>query len=267
MKKLLVGAAALLAGYVAGSAFAADMPLKAVAPVQLYNWTGWYIGGNVGGNFSSSTINGFSGGPGTAAFFAAGEFPTGLTPNAGGALGGAQIGYNWQTAAAWVVGLETDIQGSSYKGWASILSTPAALAPFTTYIEEHGYWFGTVRGRIGYLVGPNILIYGTGGFAYGQAESSFSTIGTGFTLATCPTTFTCAAGSSTSTRYGWAAGVGSELMVSQHWTVRLEYLYLDLGTQSATAGTGPAYVFTPVSFTASAPFKENILRMGFNYKF
>jgi outer membrane immunogenic protein len=266
MKNLMLGAAALIAGSVVGSAFAADLPVKAPPPVPVFNWTGWYIGGNIGGTFASSTINGFSGSPGTAPFFAAGEFPTGLTPNANGVMGGAQLGYNWQTAAAWVVGLEADIQGSSYKGWATNLSTPAGFAPFTTYVEEHGNWFGTVRGRVGYLVGPNILLYGTGGFAYGQAESSFSTVGTGFTLATCPTTFTCAAGSSSSTRYGWAAGTGFEVAVDQHWTVRGEYLYLDLGTQSATAGTSPAYLFAPVTFTASAPFKENILRLGFNYK-
>jgi outer membrane immunogenic protein len=263
MKNLLLGAAALLAGSLAGSAYAADLPLKAAPPVEVYNWTGGYIGGNVGGAFASSTINGFSGGPGTAAFFAGG-LPATFTPNAGGVLGGAQIGYNWQVSAAWVVGLETDIQGSSYRGWTTLTSAPAG-APFSTYFEEHGDWFGTVRGRVGFLVGPNVLIYGTGGFAYGQAEASFSSLASGFTLATCPAGLPCAAGSTSSTRYGWTAGVGSELMVSQHWTVRLEYLYLDLGNQSVIATT-PAIV-PPVSFTSTNPFRENILRAGFNYKF
>jgi outer membrane immunogenic protein len=175
-------------------------------------------------------------------------------------LGGAQLGYNWQLSPAWLVGLEADIQGGNYKGNADI-----TLTTFTTSVEQHSNWFGTVRGRVGVLVGPNILFYGTGGFAYGQTEASQSAIATGFTLATCPATLPCAAGSATTTRYGWSAGAGIETMVAPNWTVRAEYLYVDLGTQSLTVTT-PVFA-SPVTFTSSNPFRENILRIGFNYKF
>jgi len=260
MKNALLGSLALVTAAAAGPVFAADLPVKAVAPpAPVFNWNGFYVGGNAGIAWSS-TLVGYSGGPGTAAFFANNEFPTSLAPGAGGYLGGAQLGYNWQLSPAWLVGLEADIQGGNYKGNADI-----TLTTFTTSVEQHSNWFGTVRGRVGVLVGPNILFYGTGGFAYGQTEASQSAIATGFTLATCPATLPCAAGSATTTRYGWSAGAGIETMVAPNWTVRAEYLYVDLGTQSLTVTT-PVFA-PPVTFTSSNPFRENILRIGFNYKF
>jgi outer membrane immunogenic protein len=267
MKSVLLGALALATSAAAvGPAFAADLPVKSMAaPAPMYNWNGWYVGGNAGIAWPADSLTGYSGGPGTAAFFAAGGLPTGLAPGAGGYFGGAQIGYNWQVSPAWLVGLEADIQGGDYKGNASVTTTPATLAPFTTSVEQHSNWFGTVRGRAGFLVSPNILFYGTGGFAYGQTEASQSTIATGFTLATCPTNLPCAAGSATSARYGWTAGAGWEIMTAPNWTAKVEYLYVDLGAQSLSATT-PAFA-PPVTFTSSNKFRENILRIGFNYMF
>jgi outer membrane immunogenic protein len=96
-------------------------------------------------------------------------------------------------------------------------------------------------------------LYGTGGFAYGQTEASFSTVGT--------------AASATSTRTGWTAGAGFEIMVAPHWTVRGEYLYVDLGTQSLTGATSSPFFAAPVTFTSTTQFRENVLRAGFNYTF
>jgi outer membrane immunogenic protein len=265
MKNVLLGALALVTAAAAVPASAADLPLKSMAPpAPIYNWNGFYIGGNAGVAWSG-TLTGYSGGPGAAAFFAANDFPASLTPGAGGYLGGAQIGYNWQLSPTWLVGLEADIQGGDYKGNASVTTTSVNFGPFTTSVEQHNNWFGTVRGRVGLLVGPNVLFYGTGGFAYGQTEASQSTIANGFTLATCPTALPCAAGSATSTRYGWAAGAGWEIMASPNWTFRAEYLFLDLGTQSLTVTT-PAFT-PPVTFTSSNAFHESIIRIGFNYLF
>jgi outer membrane immunogenic protein len=263
MKNVLLGSLALVAVAAAGPAFAADLPIKAAPPAPVYNWTGFYAGGN-GGLAWSGTLTGFSGGPGTAAFFAANEFPTTLAPDLRGWLAGAQIGYNWQVSPIWLVGLEADIQGGENNGNSSITLTPANLAAFTTSVEQHSNWFGTVRGRVGLLAGP-VLFYGTGGLAYGQTEASQSMIATGFTLATCPTALPCAAGSVTSTRIGWSAGAGIETMVAPNWTLRAEYLFVDLGVQSLTVTT-PAFT-PPVTFTSSNPFHESILRVGFNYKF
>jgi outer membrane immunogenic protein len=266
LKKLLLGAAALVV--LAGPSFAADLPVKAVAPpVPVLDWTGFYIGGNVGGGFASSTLTGFSGSPASAPLFAAGQFPNVLAPGAGGLIGGGQIGYNWQVSRSWLIGLETDYQYSGYKGSASVPTAIPGLAPFTTSVEQHSDWFGTFRGRVGVLATPSVLLYGTGGLAYGQTEASFSTIGTGFTLATCPTALPCAAGSTSSTHVGWTLGGGFEIMSIPHWTFKVEYLYVDLGTQTPTGTTSPAFTGIPISFSASTPFKENILRAGVNYKF
>jgi outer membrane immunogenic protein len=181
-------------------------------------------------------------------------------------LGGGQIGYNWQIAPSFLFGLEADIQGSGYKGSSTVSPTPIGFAPFNTTVEQHSDWFGTFRGRAGFLATPGLLIYGTGGLAYGQTEASLSTFGSAFgSVGACPANFSCAAAGASSTRAGWTAGGGLEWMFAPHWTLRGEYLYVDLGSQSVTAVT-PVFA-PPVSFTASTPFHENIGRAAINYKF
>lgn len=263
MKSILLGALALVTTAAAGLAFAADLPLKSPAPpAPMYNWTGWYIGGNADIAWASDTLTGYSGSARTAPFFATGGLPTTLAPGVNGYSGGAQFGYNWQVSHSWLVGFETDIQGGGYKGNSSI---PSNLAPLTTSVEQHSDWYGTVRGRVGVVFAPNMLWYTTAGLAYGQAESSQSTVGNGLTVAQCPATLPCAANSVNATRYGWAAGTGYEIMFAPNWTVKTEYLYVDLGTQSLAATT-PAFT-PPVTFTSSNKFRENIIRIGFNYIF
>jgi outer membrane immunogenic protein len=266
MKKLLVASAALVA-LIGTPALAADMALKAPPPpAPVCVWCGWYAGLNVGGAWDAgSSAATFA--PSTAAtaiFFANNEFPTSLSTDPKGVIGGGQIGYNWQASPNFVLGLEADIQGSGYKGTATAIPVPGPIlfVPFATTVEQHSNWFGTVRGRAGFVATPNLLIYGTGGLAYGQTEVSFNTAPTGFA---CGPGFTCAAASSSTTRAGWTAGGGFEWMIVPHWSLKAEYLYVDLGTQSATSATttaGPAF-----GFTASARFRENIARGGVNWHF
>jgi outer membrane immunogenic protein len=264
MKKLWIAGVAL-AALIGTPALAADMALKAPPPPAAPSciWCGWYIGLNVGGAWDASTSASFSPAtPATVIFFANNEFPTSLSPNPKGVIGGGQIGYNWQVAPSFVLGFEADFQGSGYKGTATATPVPTLFVPFTTSVEQHSNWFGTVRARAGFVANPNLLIYGTGGLAYGQTEVSFNTFPTGFV---CGPGFTCAAASSTSTKAGWTAGGGFEWMIAPHWSVKGEYLYVDLGTQSATSATttaGPAF-----GFTASARFRENIARGGVNWHF
>jgi outer membrane immunogenic protein len=266
MKKSLLGLVAVGA-LIAGPAMAADlrMPVKAPpAPIEpACAWCGWYVGVNVGGAWDADTATAFSGNPATAIFFTANEFPTSLAPKADGVIGGGQIGYNWMAGSNLLVGLEADIQGSGYKGSASVISTPTgALVPFATTVEQHSDWFGTFRGRLGFVATPNLLLYGTGGLAYGQTEVSFNTVPTGFA---CGPGFTCAAGSTTSTRVGWTAGAGLEWMIMPRLSLKAEYLYMDLGSQSVTAVSTAAG--GPFTFTATAPFRENIVRAGLNWHF
>jgi outer membrane immunogenic protein len=267
MKKLMV--ATVLVASMAGFAQAADMLVKA-PPAPVYNWTGWYVGINGGGAWSSSESDTFSGaGPLAPFFFGGNEFPTALSSSSKGAFGGLQTGYNWQLSPSWLVGVETDIQLSNYAGTAIATPTPTVpVFPFTTQVSQQSTWFGTLRARLGWLATQTLLVYGTGGLAYGQTETSFSTIPVGFNLGTCPANFTCATGTGSSNKSGWAAGGGLEWMFAPHWTLRAEYLYLDLGSQSVSAAP-----FTPFgalavnSFTATSTFHENIARAAINFGF
>ena len=112
-------------------------------------------------------------------------------------------------------------------------------------------WFGTVRGRVGILATPKVLLYATGGLAYGEVNSSE-------TIATpVPSAF-----SASKTNVGWTVGVGIEGVISGNWTAKLEYLYVDLGTVSGSF-TLPG---TDISYYNSRII-DNVLRAGVNYKF
>jgi outer membrane immunogenic protein len=273
-KKLGLAGVACIASASAGSAFAADlspaykaMPMKALAPVS--SWTGLYIGGNVGYGWDSGST-GISGStnnpglaPGLAAIFAAGSYPAALSTSAKGVIGGGQIGYNWQMPSQWLIGLEADLQGSGITGSASQTLTPALLPSTSTGVTKSIDWFGTVRGRVGFLASPELLLYGTGGLAYGQTKSSFTT--TDQTNGCVVNGSLCANGSSSSVRVGWAAGAGAEAMLGSNWSAKLEYLYVDLGrySPSVSASTFPGVVF----FNTSAQFHEQTVRVGLNYHF
>jgi outer membrane immunogenic protein len=210
-------------------------------PVAAANWTGWYLGGNIGSGTGRdrSTL--------TALPFVNEQFN--LAPD--GINGGVQLGYNWQ-AANWVYGLETDIQASSQRDNKTCILTcsPALAASYDATLP----WFGTVRGRLGYSVGST-LFYATGGYAYGSVKTKISV--TGF-----PTV------SLSETKGGWTGGAGIETpftflgMFGPNWTSKTEYLYVDLGS-SSSAITVPG-VGTAVSTTR---VNEHIFRTGLNYHF
>ena len=240
-------------------------PVKAIAPVA--SWTGFYIGGNVGYGWDSgsSGVSALSTdaalAPALAAILAAGSYPTSLSPSAKGVIGGGQIGYNWQLPSQWLVGLEADLQASGIKGSDSQTRSPPFFDMTSTGVTKSIDWFGTVRGRVGFLVTPQWLLYGTGGLAYGQTKSSFTT--TDLTRGCVPNATLCANGASSSLRTGWTAGAGAEAMLAPNWSVKVEYLYVDLGRRSITI---PASTL-PVVFSTSTAFREQIVRVGFNYHF
>ncbi|WP_204277303.1 outer membrane protein, partial [Klebsiella oxytoca] len=78
-----------------------------------------------------------------------------------------QIGYNWLAAPRWVVGLEADLQASGIRGSAYQVTTPPFADQTGTGVSKSIGWFGTVRGRVGFLIDPQWLLYATGGLAYG----------------------------------------------------------------------------------------------------
>jgi outer membrane immunogenic protein len=303
MKRILVGVAAV-ASLVATSALAADMPAPVytkapIIPVVVYDWTGFYIGGNIGYSWGrSSTDLGFSNSTGGGLLATPGTF------NMDGVIGGGQIGYNWQRDK-WVFGLEADIQGSGQQGSMTGVcpgnttvftrasnTTAAAVAgtcsagffgdtgnfnvggfPVTDTLSQKLDWFGTVRGRVGPTLTPALLVYATGGLAYGGVKYTDTIIGTnliGFNgTNTIPTAVPVAASvSNSTTNFGWTAGAGVEGAIGGNWTAKLEYLYIDLGNVSGTLLStivSPTGGFVYKSY--SSHVTDNILRVGINYRF
>jgi outer membrane immunogenic protein len=152
--------AVLVAGGIGAAAAADVLPLPPPLPpplpmpvVQVFSWTGFYIGGNAGWGWTNGS----------------GTFTTALgadpfTVSSNGFLGGAQLGYNWQTGP-FVLGAEADFQGTTASGSLNASAGPTISATAKTP------WFGTVRGRVGYAM-DRILLYATAGTVYGDSSWS-----------------------------------------------------------------------------------------------
>ena len=209
MKRISIGIAAI-ASLLSTSAFAADMAprmyTKAPAPiVEVYNWTGFYIGGNVGYSWGRSRDDSTLTNTAGTVLFASSD-----RSDLNGVLGGGQIGYNWQMQN-WVWGLEADIQATDEKGsrfftcptgvctptFGVIAVFPGPAVPVSP-LDQKIEWFGTVRGRAGILAAPKVLLYATGGLAYGEVRTA-ETIGAGLF-----------GFSNTDTRVGYTVGAGVE---------------------------------------------------------
>jgi len=270
MKKiaLAVVATAIMSG---GAASAADMaprkytkaPPPVVAPV--YDWTGFYIGGNVGGGWSEDSGATLCTEGGVVNTPLCQNVPGG-TINGSGVIGGMQAGYNWQVGPSWLIGIEADIQGADIKGSKTVNGPFPFFGggfadPDTTYTaSERIDWFGTVRGRVGVTAGP-VLFYVTGGLAYGHARLNTDLVSGSF--------FTFPASASV-TKAGWTAGGGVEWGFAGNWSVKLEGLYYDLGTTTVSAGPTVG-----AGDPGLAPFRRGkdfdlhgaIGRVGLNYRF
>jgi outer membrane immunogenic protein len=270
MNKVSLMGGALL-GLWSGVACAADLPAykaRPAAPAPVWSWTGFYGGANVGYGWDRKDVPLAVGttDPALEAFLndfrQAGGFPASLSPSADGVIGGVQIGYNWQPAANWLFGLETDFQGSGIKG-SQARTVPVPLFDTSRYSAEKKLdWFGTVRARLGVLATPSFLLYATGGLAYGKTKISFNVVN--IDSGCIPDATLCANGSSSGVKAGWTAGAGIEAMLASNWSFKAEYLYVDLGSRSADipASTVPAIIYTP-----STKFQQHIARVGVNYHF
>ncbi|MGD0640707.1 MAG: outer membrane beta-barrel protein [Roseiarcus sp.] len=257
----------------AGVAAAADLPTSKPAAPPPYapqiSWTGFYFGlnggwiGSSGDNVSNTGADTGPGGLGAA--LAAGQIPRQIGIGQSGGVFGGQVGYNWQFSPTWVGGVETDLDWASPQGSASAVHTGGlGSAPFTTNFSRALEAVGTVRARIGFLATPTFLLYGTGGLAYGETK-----IGSSFVCPTCsPPTSTEAttANSNTGWSAGWTLGLGGEWKLAPNWSVKAEYLYVDLGSRSDTI----AYTYPTANtstLTSKADTRDNIVRVGVNYGF
>ena len=234
-----------------------------MAPV--WNWNGFYIGVNGGYSWghASRDLNFFN--PLNGVLIASG---TGGGRDMNGGLFGGQIGYNWQMSN-WVFGIETDAQWTGQKGDTTILCPvagcfPTAVAAGTgvgATLTDKLEWFGTFRGRVGVAVVPSVLLYATGGAAYGSLKTDLGLAG--FTAAGVPV---AAAGSASSTKFGWTVGGGIETMFAGNWSAKLEYLYMDLGSISNSVVLPTAGGF-PLGANVTTRVTDNIFRAGINYHF
>ncbi len=281
MKRILLSAL-LVASAV--PALAADLPVKArpmPAPVVVWNWDGFYVGLNGGYSWGKSrtSVSYFNTATGAAIVPPVGSI-TDASFNLNGGVFGGQIGYNWQSSN-WVFGLEGDLQWSGQKGGANFLCAggvavviggpvlPGPCLPGLTFLppgaigaalslDQRLEWFGTLRGRLGVLVTPDVLLYGTGGLAFGSVKTD--ALLTSITPAGVPV---AAASSGSSTHAGWAVGAGIEAHLGGNWTGKAEYLYIDLGTFSSTVALPAALIGANIS----SRITDNIFRVGINYHF
>jgi outer membrane immunogenic protein len=260
-------------------ASAADLPRKAPAappPPPVYSWTGFYVGANIGGGWGKRDVDYVANDPLIASFFATTGPALPMSFTSSGVVGGVQLGYNWQFNRNWLVGLETDFDGSGIKGSSSAsghLNLQGGGSTYTMTADERVKWFGTVRARLGYLPTDTLLLYATGGFAYGNVEhtGAYNNLGPiGVTVSgpapfalNCLAATTCYAGSSSKTAGGWTVGGGLEYAFAPKWTLKGEYLYVSLDGQSVIESALPNSSFT-ANFGRT---NFNVARAGVNYRF
>ncbi|MGQ3672929.1 outer membrane protein [Xanthobacter sp. TB0136] len=238
MKRILLATVAVAALTVPAAAadLAVKYPVKAI-PAPVFSWTGFYIGANFGFGGGKTDVS-----YGTLA-------PTtlpGVDLNSSGFFVGGQIGYNYQLANNVVVGLEADLQWSDIEAkyqenWLGGDSASVKLD-----------YFGTIRARLGYAY-DRFLPYITGGAAYGKTkfENGLNGISNNF-----------AGVSESSTRWGWTIGGGAEYAITNNWTFKAEYLYVDLGKSKADDS---ALLFGAPSYEHDNKF--HTIKAGVNYKF
>jgi outer membrane immunogenic protein len=282
MRQLATFAASVWALGFAAPASAADMATKAPpppAPVYSHSWTGWYVGGNVGGGWADRDFAITPNDPAAAVFVSDFGQPPPSSFTMSGVLGGLQVGYNFQFHSNWLVGFETDFDWSDVNGSFSTATIEVSGAAAPWQLQERLKWFGTVRARLGWLPWDNLLVYGTGGFAYGQVEHSGSTgmpdiafliLATPPFSFACPRGGTCFSGSSQDTETGWVAGGGIEWAFWQHWSLKAEYLYVSLDNKALTETAVGTVPIEPVPASFSVNFSRanfNVVRAGLNYHF
>jgi outer membrane immunogenic protein len=235
MKKFLLGTVALVALGATVPALAADLaarPAYTKAPAYMapiYNWTGFYIGGHVGGAFSgNNNFNGLVNG----------------NNNDGRFLGGLQVGADYQFAPNWVLGVEGKWSwlGNNNNG----VAFTGAGAGYVYTNNQRG--LGSVTGRVGYTWGP-ALLYVKGGYAYSDHNESLTLVGV-------PQTFAL----NSSHHDGYTVGAGLEYMFAQNWSAKAEYQYYNFGKTSFV---------TPALLTGfgSTRNDEHTFKVGLNYRF
>ena len=246
---LLATASGVAAAAASGGAQAADMAMKAPpppAPVAAPSWAGFYVGLNAGAAWQSMSADPVS--------------PYATTVLSGGAptsmhytnfIGGGQIGYNWQSGI-YVYGIEADFSGLS-GGHTNLHPDASGKVPWG--VSSKMKWLSTVRGRLGVTLNNDSLVYLTGGVAFSEVQNSFQ-FGDPDALSFVNNK------SVNKTLVGWAFGGGIEHMLTSHWIVGVEAMYVGLPHSSITENN-------PGNRSKTTTFKNDavIARLKVDYKF
>jgi outer membrane immunogenic protein len=203
MKKLLLGTAAMIA--FAAPAMAADLAARPYTkapvytpPEAVYNWTGFYIGGHVGGAFGGDNS---------------------LQGSDGQFLGGVQGGFDYQFATNWVIGAEAQYS------WLNNSNNGVLFPGSGTLVSSNTDQLGSVTGRLGYTWGP-ALLYAKGGYAW-RDNPNIAAI-----FAGAPVAFSTTGNS----KDGYTVGAGLEYMFAPNWSAKVEYQYYNFGSTTFTGG-------------------------------
>lgn len=251
MKRIAIASLAItLSG---ATAWAADItpvytpayqPSQLAAPILAYNWTGFYIGGHIGGGWATERSTELA--PGTIAF------PTGtaFAPHSlSGFLGGMQGGFNWQDGN-FVFGVEGEWSWEDLKGTSTTVSTVNGFVSTTTVKNTD---LAMLTGRLGYAAN-SWLFFIKGGGAWGQSRAN----GTGVTGAGVFFDTT----NSSANRTGWVVGGGVEWGFAPNWSAKIEYNYVDLGSTTVVINSSAA---APTSVISKD--RVDIVKAGVNYHF
>ncbi len=278
MKTYLVAAVAILGVTDVQAADIEARSFKKAPPMAtVSNWTGFYAGLNVGYGFNDPVAT-FAGNDivsQNVLNFSAPNPASAVAYDVKGVLGGAQFGYNFQVSPSWLMGVEADIQGSDIKGSAST-SYVYVGRPGQIDTQQNVEWFGTLRARAGFLAADNLLVYGTGGLAYGSVHSNSTLTNTiGYTAtssgfaAVCPANSApCYTGPATKLMAGYTVGGGFEYAAWRNISLKAEYLYVNLGSSNITS-SAPGLIGSATS-TYNTHFSDldfHVLRVGANYHF
>jgi outer membrane immunogenic protein len=230
---------------ISAAAFAADLTqpvYKAPPPAPPpYNWTGFYIGANIGGAWSTGTIT---------------DTVTGasLSTDSSGFIGGGQVGFNYQISN-WVLGVEWDMDGTTLRKTSGAVATAFG----TLQASANTDWISTLTGRVGLafdrgLFVDHSLIYVKGGGAWVQNSGTLTDLTTG------------ASASASNTNDGWTVGVGWEWGFAPNWSTKIEYDFvrLDSFSPSNTLLVGPPPGLAD-RFTLSRDI--DMVKVGVNYRF
>lgn len=258
MKKLILGSLSL-AVLVSNNAFAdLDNHHRVVykdMPVFATTWTGLYGGINLGWGWGNKSITFSSPDVSGAGAIAAGVIPSSLAGHPNGIVAGVQAGYNYQYNSA-VFGIEADFQGTEIEDHETVNTAVPGFFQFSTYSKQNIEALGTLRARLGWAPVDPLLLYVTGGGAYGRTKLNGNITNPGCVGF-------CASNSTVNDKGGWVAGAGIEYLVDCNLSAKAEYLYYDLGHASQTL-SNPLFA---TSQRQSVDFKGNIFRFGLNYKF